>query len=316
MTDHQIVVPIDCDGERADKVVAVVLEVSRTVARRAIDAEGVILDGRPIGAKEKLKAGTRLEVELREESTVLVPDETVSFEVVHEDQDLLVVDKPAGVVVHPSSPRSSGTLVHGLLDRYPSIRGVGQEGRWGIVHRLDRDTSGLLVVARTHDSYAALTDMMRQRLVTRRYLALVHGLIENTLGTIEAPIGRDPSNSMRMALDRDGRDARTHYRRLVQWSGPDLAYLSVTLDTGRTHQIRVHMQAIDHPIVGDRAYGRPGSIADPRRPWLHARQLTFTHPATGSEIDITAPLPRDLVDSLGVLGAPDGGDDLEIEGMA
>lgn len=315
MTHHEIVVPIDCDGERADKVVAVVLEVSRAVARRAIDAEGVTANGQPLGAKTRLKAGTRLDVEIREEATTLDPDGSVSFKVVYEDADLLIVDKPAGIVVHPSSPRSRGTLVHGLLDRYPSIRGVGQEGRWGIVHRLDRDTSGLLVVALTHDSYSALTEMMRQRLVTRRYLALVHGLIENTIGTIEAPIGRDPSNSMRMALDRDGRDARTHYRRLVQWSGPELAYLSVTLDTGRTHQIRVHMRAIEHPIVGDRAYGRSGSVADPGRPWLHARQLTFTHPVSGKEIDITAPLPSDLADSLGVLGAPEGGDDYEIEGL-
>ena len=222
----------------------------------------------------------------------------------HEDDDVLVVDKPIGVVVHPTSDRSTGTLVHGLVERYPDIRGVGQEGRWGIVHRLDRDTSGLLVVARTHDAYAALTDMMRSRQVHRRYLALVDGVADATTGTIEAPIGRDPKNPTRMKLDRSGRPAVTHYRRLAEWERPQTALLSVELETGRTHQIRVHMQAIDHPIIGDRAYGKPGTLGDPGRPWLHARHLRFRHPVRDSEVDIVAPLPSDLVDSLDALGEP------------
>ena len=241
-----------------DKIVAVVLEVSRSVAKRAIDAGGVTHQGSSLGASDKLSSGTRFEVELPDEPKTLSADESVAFEVVREDPDMIVVNKPAGLVVHPSSPRSEGTLVHGLLARYPSIRGVGQEGRWGIVHRLDRDTSGLLVVALTNDAYHELVEMMRQRAITRRYLAVVHGTFDGTLGTIDAPIGRDPSSPMRMTLDREGRAARTHYRRLAQWGDIGLSYLSVTLETGRTHQIRV-------PHAGDRPSDRRGSCV--RKGW-------------------------------------------------
>ena len=245
---------------------------------------------------------------------VIEPDPTVPFAVVHEDDYILVIDKPIGVVVHPTSERSSGTLVHGLLARYPDVRGVGADGRWGIVHRLDRDTSGLMVVARTDEAHAALAAMMQDRTVTRRYLALADGAFSSATGTIDAPIGRDPSNPTRMRLDRSGRPARTHYRRLAAWDDPEASLLSVTLETGRTHQIRVHLGAIDHPIIGDRAYGKPGGAADPGRPWLHARQLTFDHPVGGEPIDITAPLPSDLMDSLAALEQPAVGDRLDVDG--
>jgi 23S rRNA pseudouridine1911/1915/1917 synthase len=218
------------------------------------------------------------------------------------------------VVVHPTSDRSTGTLVHGLLARYPDIRGVGQDGRWGIVHRLDRDTSGLLVVARTDDAYARLVEMMKRREVTRRYLTLVIGSFDNTTGTVEAPIGRDPNHPTRMRLDRSGKPARTHYRRLSAWLRPDRTLLSVTLDTGRTHQIRVHMQAIERPIVGDLAYGRSPTVDSPGRPWLHARELTFVHPMTGLSIDVRSNLPQDLTDSLESLGAPTIGDAHDVDG--
>jgi 23S rRNA pseudouridine1911/1915/1917 synthase len=201
-----------------------------------------------------------------------------------------------------------------LLARYPDIRGVGQDGRWGIVHRLDRDTSGLLVVARTDDAYARLVEMMKRREVTRRYLTLVIGSFDNTTGTVEAPIGRDPNHPTRMRLDRSGKPARTHYRRLSAWLRPDRTLLSVTLDTGRTHQIRVHMQAIERPIVGDLAYGRSPTVDSPGRPWLHARELTFVHPMTGLSIDVRSNLPQDLTDSLESLGAPTIGDAHDVDG--
>jgi 23S rRNA pseudouridine1911/1915/1917 synthase len=209
-----------------------------------------------------------------------------------------------------------GTLANGILDRFPDIEGVGQEGRWGIVHRLDRDTSGLLVVARTQRSYDRLVDMMRERTITRRYLAGVVGAFTNTTGTIDAPISRDPSNPTRMSVERAGREATTHYRRLAQWTERDVTLLSVVLETGRTHQIRVHMQAIGRPVLGDGAYGRRGLIGDPGRPWLHARQLTFGHPTQDRTMDLVSRLPSDLTASLDTLGSPDIGGRSDIDGSA
>jgi 23S rRNA pseudouridine1911/1915/1917 synthase len=234
--------------------------------------------------------------------------------VVHVDDDIIVVDKPAGVVVHPGSGRSTGTLVNGLMARYPDIVGVGQADRWGIVHRLDRDTSGLLVVARSDVAYERLIEMMKSRAVSRRYLTVVQGLFTNTLGTIEAPVGRDPQNPTRMHVTRSGRSARTHYRRLADWGLRDASLLSVDLDTGRTHQIRVHLRSIGHQILGDSAYGRRGVIGDPGRPWLHARDLSFKHPTTGDHLGFVSRLPDDLSDSLAVLGEPANGELVDVGG--
>jgi 23S rRNA pseudouridine1911/1915/1917 synthase len=273
-----------------------------------------VSEERTLRAADRLVGGSLVVVTIPEIDRRLVADAGVPFGVIHEDEDLVIVDKPVGVVVHPTSDRSTGTLVHGLLARYPDIRGVGQDGRWGIVHRLDRDTSGLLVVARTDDAYARLVEMMKRREVTRRYLTLVIGSFDNTTGTVEAPIGRDPNHPTRMRLDRSGKPARTHYRRLSAWLRPDRTLLSVTLDTGRTHQIRVHMQAIERPIVGDLAYGRSPTVDSPGRPWLHARELTFVHPMTGLSIDVRSNLPQDLTDSLESLGAPTIGDAHDVDG--
>lgn len=312
MSSLDVLVPPDLDGERADRILSSVLDVPRSVSRSVIDAGDATVAGAPVKPSDRLSAGELIRVVLPDAPPAMSADDAVRFAVLYEDGDLAVIDKPAGVVVHPSSPRSEGTLVHGLLSRYPGIRGVGQDERWGIVHRLDRDTSGLLVVALTSEAYEGLTGMMRRREINRRYLSVVHGLFDGTLGTIDAPIARDPSNPTRMRLGRDGRPARTHYRRLAAWSDVELSYLSVSLETGRTHQIRVHMQSIGHPIVGDRVYGRAGTIADAGRPWLHARQISFTHPISGADVDVLAPLPADLADSLESLGPPDAGaiDDL------
>ena len=316
MGEHRLVVPESLDGERVDRVVATMLDVSRSVSRSIVDAAGVEVGGHPAKASDRVHAGDALLVSHEETPVELEADADVPFAVVHEDEHLVVVDKPIGVVVHPTSERSTGTLVHGLIDRYPEIRGVGAEHRWGIVHRLDRDTSGLLLVARTQLSHDALSAMMRDRLVARRYLAMADGRFSSTTGTIDAPIGRDPANPTRMRLDRSGRAARTHYRRLASWDDPTATLLSVTLETGRTHQIRVHLRSIDHPIVGDRAYGKHGGVADPGRPWLHARQLRFDHPFRSELVDITAPLPVDLGDSLAALGDPTSGRVEDVDGSA
>lgn len=307
MTQYALEVPAELEGERADKVLAVLLDVSRSEARRIVDAGDAALAGVPVAASHRLAAGDTLDVDWEERSSALEPDDGVPFDVIHADDEIIVIDKPADVVVHPASDRSIGTLVHGLLAAFPEIEGVGEPGRWGIVHRLDRDTSGLLVVARTPDAHEALSSMLRRRDVTRRYLSLVSGAFESATGTIDAPIGRDPGNPTRMQVRRDGRQATTHYRRLATWDRFDVTLASVTLDTGRTHQIRVHMRAIDHPIIGDRAYGRSGTVGDPGRPWLHARELAFAHPTTKEDLEFISPLPRDLGDSLVALGDPDRG---------
>ncbi len=292
------------------------MDLSRSRVKEIIDQGFVTVDGDTIRARGRAVAGTAISVYVPDIDVSLAPDASVEFDVVYEDEDVIVVDKPVGVVVHPGSGRSMGTLANGLLDRFPEVEGVGQKDRWGIVHRLDRDTSGLLLVARTQTSYDVLVDMMRSRAVTRRYLAGVAGAFTNTTGTIDAPIARDPSNPTRMSVERAGREAITHYRRLAQWTDRDVTLLSVALETGRTHQIRVHMRAIGRPILGDGAYGRSGVIGDPGRPWLHARQLRFHHPTRDLTIDLVSQLPSDLAASLDTLGIPDIGDRSDIDGTA
>ena len=231
--------------------------------------------------------------------------EPVPITVRYEDADIAVVDKPPGLVVHPGAGVKTGTLAAGLLARWPELEGVGDRGRWGIVHRLDRDTSGLLVVAKNE---AALRDLRRQladRRLEREYEALAHGLFELPTGTVDAPIGRDPSRPTRMAVTSTGRQARTHYSVVDAWAEPPLSRMIVRLETGRTHQIRVHLAAIGHPLVGDASYGRPGPPGcDPGRVWLHARRVKLDHPRSGGVIEVWSPLPTDLHVSLSTLGPP------------
>lgn len=314
MTTLDVTVPDDLDGERADKILAVTLGVPRSVVREIIDIGDATVAEIPVKPAQRMRAGAVIRARMPDPATDLVPESDVPFTVVHEDESILIIDKPPGIVVHPGSGRRSGTLVNGLMDRYPDIIGVGQQDRWGIVHRLDRDTSGLLVVARTEATYGTLIEMMKARAVSRRYLSLVHGRFTNTIGTIDAPIGRDPQNPTRMYLTRSGRSARTHYRRLAQWEVRESTLLSVTLETGRTHQIRVHMKSIGHPIIGDGVYGKRGVTGDPGRPWLHARQLGFEHPTTGKSVTFLSNLPTDLLDSLALLGEPDIGSVTDIDG--
>jgi 23S rRNA pseudouridine1911/1915/1917 synthase len=297
------VVPEALDGERADKIVAVLGEMSRSEARRLVDAGDVTLGSDPVSAKDKLAVGDSLEFEPPDRGDVLVA-EPVDFVVRYEDDHLLVVDKPSGMVVHPGAGRSSGTLAAGLLHRYPEIKGVGEDPRWGVVHRLDRDTSGLLVVARTAGAHRLLTDMIRKRQVHRGYLALVDGLFDAPRGTIDAPIAPDPNRPKRRVVSPFGKPSRTHYRRLSGWSSFSASLLEVTLETGRTHQIRVHLAAIEHPVIGDRWYGKPTRVDAPRV-FLHASRLAFEHPTTHETITVESPLPPDLDGVLGGLGRSD-----------
>jgi len=300
--------PDDLDGVRADRVIAVLCDVSRRVARATIEAGKATRSGRPLAPSDRISAGEVIDVDVLVEDDAVLPDVMVDFSIAFEDDDVVVVDKPAGVVVHPGAGRPSGTLANGLVARYPQIAELGAEYRWGIVHRIDRDTSGLLIVAKNPVAFERLQAALKDRDVTRGYLALVTGRFGNASGTVDAPIGRDPAHPTKMAVIEKGRPARTHYRRLAHWDDHDVTLLGVKLETGRTHQIRVHMRAIGHPIVGDPVYGpRAGMPGDPGRTWLHARSLTFDHPSGGGPITVESPLPPDLTASIDRLGAPDRG---------
>ncbi len=285
-------VPPELDGERFDKALAVLLGVSRAVARDLIDA-GATVDGTASRASEAVSEGSTIRSRRVPDPETLVP-ERVDFGLLYEDRHLLVVDKPAGLVVHPGSARHHGTLAAGLLERYPELEGVGEPLRWGLVHRLDKETSGVMVVARTDDAYESLREMIRRREVVRVYTALVHGVLNVPTGTIDAPIGRDPARPTRRALTHGGKPAVTHYAVLDTYPSSGCTLLSVRLETGRTHQIRVHLSAIGHSVVGDRTYGARTSKAASPRQFLHATRLSFAHPATGAAIDIESPLPPEL----------------------
>jgi 23S rRNA pseudouridine1911/1915/1917 synthase len=290
------VVPPDLDGQRLDRIVAVLGGVSRAAAREIAGAETTRVDGRGAAASARISAGAAIEFEVPPEPPALIP-ESVPFDVVYDDGHIAVVDKPAGVVVHPGAGRARGTLAAGILARWPSVRGVGEDGRWGIVHRLDRDTSGLLAIALDLPSYDGLRAAIAARKVSRRYLALCHGAPSAPTGTIDAPIGRDPARPTRMRVDPGGRPSRTHFRVTSSWEGFSL--LEVSLDTGRTHQIRVHLRSIGLPIAGDRTYGRPGGSP---RVFLHAHRLEFAHPIGGAPVDARSELPADLASALADLG--------------
>lgn len=290
-------------GRRFDRVVARITGVSRARARALVDSQQAKLDGRPAPAATRVAAGSLIAVANAVDAEELVNGEA-SFTIAYEDQSFIVVNKPAGVVVHPGAGHLSDTLVNGLATVYPELRRLGPERNWGLVHRLDRDTSGLLIVALVPEAHELLQTQLRDREITRRYLALSADRdFDNATGTIDAPIGRDPHRPTQMAVVLGGRPARTHYLRLASW--PRLTLLEVTLETGRTHQIRVHFAAIGAPLVGDLVYGRSrSSPVEIERVWLHATALSFTHPHDGNSIAVRAALPDELAVTLEALGEP------------
>jgi 23S rRNA pseudouridine1911/1915/1917 synthase len=285
------VVGPDDAGRRVDVVVGARPEIgSRAEAQRLIEAGRVAVDGQAVAKRHSLAEGATVRVRLAPRPAPALTPEDVPFTIRYEDAALLVVDKPAGVVTHPSRGHASGTLVHGLLAR--GIGGGGDAERPGIVHRLDRDTSGLLVVAKTDRAHRRLQRMLREREIERTYLVLVHGAFPAAL-TVDRPVGRDVRNRTRMSTRTDRpREARTHFRRIAAFDGYSL--LEARLETGRTHQIRVHLQAAGFPVVGDPVYGRRGDELGLRRQFLHARRISFPHPDTGAEIVVESDLPPDL----------------------
>ena len=289
-------VPAELDGARVDKVLAVVLKVSRSQARELIDL-GVTIDGVTATPGDRVSQGTSI-VSPGPKASFELLAEPVDFDVLYEDDAVIVVDKPAGLICHPGSGHSSGTLAAGLLHRFPEIRGVGAVDRWGLVHRLDKDTSGAMVVARTVEAYEKLSRQIQRREITRVYTCLVNGVLDSPTGTIEAPIGRDPTRPTRRAVVQGGKDATTHFSVDREFGEFNCSLLTVQLETGRTHQIRVHLTAIDHQVIGDRIYGAKTTKASSPRTFLHASHVSFTHPESGEKVHVESPLAIDLQEVL------------------
>ena len=301
---QQVTVPASMDGTRLDVALATLGPLSRNQARRLIASgrAGLVSAESEAPARPNTRVKKGQTIWFRREVLAPVRPMRINMDVRYEDPHLAIINKPAGMVVHPGPGNHEGTLVSALLYRWPEVEGVGEYPRWGIVHRLDKDTSGAMVIALRSDAYRGLAEALASRNVRRIYLALVHGRFDVATGTIEAPIDR---RRARRFVGPGGKPARTHYRREACWSRPPLSLVQVALETGRTHQIRVHMESITRHLVGDPVYGRPaGAGVDPGRVWLHAHRLQFAHPLTGEALDVTAPLPDDLRSSLDKLGPP------------
>ncbi len=293
-------------GSRLDTFVSERLDLSRARVQKLLAEGRIQVDGRPAKKSERVDEGARIEVTVPPAEAVDMVAEQIEIDVVHEDESLLVVNKAAGMVVHPAPGHPRGTLVNALLWHCPTLEGVGGRARPGIVHRLDRDTSGLLVVAKTDHAHQALSDALRRREVKRFYTAVAWGHLAESPCLVDAPIGRDPRDRKRMAVVPDGRNALTRFEVAERWLRADL--LRVALRTGRTHQIRVHLAYLGHPVVGDATYGAKWErgLGGPTRRWvqelarrvrrqfLHASELLFEHPDGRGTMHFSAPLPPDL----------------------
>ncbi|HEU0014042.1 MAG TPA: RluA family pseudouridine synthase, partial [Longimicrobium sp.] len=293
-------------GERLDSWLAARLDVSRSRAAALIEEGRVTLNGAVPKKRDRPAPGDRVEVVIPAPEPSSLEAEDIPLQIVYQDDDLLVIDKPAGLVVHPAPGNRGGTLVNALLHAVGDLSGIGGVLRPGIVHRLDKDTSGLMIVAKNDDAHRVLSDELKRRKISRAYLAAAWGHLPEDGVMVDAPIGRHPTERKRMAVVPDGRPARTRFLRLERWRAADL--VRAELETGRTHQIRVHLLHLGHPVVGDRTYApaREKGVSGPDRAWaaglakrvprqfLHAAELRFTHPRTGEAMHFDAPLPTDL----------------------
>lgn len=293
---------LDSDsGKRVDVFLTEKIEgYSRTYFKKLIEDDMVKIDGRAKKANYKLSAGQNLDITLPDPVELEVEPEDIEIDVVYEDDDLLVVNKPQGMVVHPAHGNYSGTLVNGLLKRCDGLSGINGIIRPGIVHRIDKDTSGIIVVAKTNEAHMDLSRQLKEHSINRKYIALLEGRLKEEAGTIDAPIGRDPANRKKMAVvNKNSKNAITHYKVLELFESNTL--IEARLETGRTHQIRVHMAHIGHPVVGDPVYGYRKQKFKLNGQLLHAALLGFVHPRTKEYMEFTAPLPgyfQEILDKL------------------
>lgn len=307
VTDRRsLPVPDGLDGLRLDAAVARLFGISRTTAAAIADRGDVSVDGLARGRSDRVRAGAWLEIVLPPppEASVAAPEVVAGLRVEYEDDDIIVVDKPAGVASHPSPGYEGPTVVGGLMAAGHRVSTSGAAERQGVVHRLDVGTSGLMVVAKSEHAYTALKAAFRERRVDKRYHTVVQGLIDPTRGTIDAPIDRHPTHPYKFAVVADGKASITHYEIVEAFRAACL--LEVRLETGRTHQIRVHMAAMRHPCVGDGQYGADPTLSARlglARQWLHAVALSFEHPADGRRVGFESPYPQDLTHALDILRA-------------
>jgi 23S rRNA pseudouridine1911/1915/1917 synthase len=286
------------DGDRLDVVIARHTGAARAVIAAGIKTGVVTLNGRATKPSHRVSLDDLIEGEIEKAETALPQPEAIDIEVRYSDDRVLVVAKPAGLVTHPGSGNPTGTLVNALLAMGIPLSQVDPH-RPGIVHRLDKDTSGLLLVAKDDEAHLKLQSDLRERKIDRRYLALVRGVMDAPSGAIEAPIGRHPTHRRKMTVTPEGRDSVTHFKVLA--ASKAMSYLEVDLESGRTHQIRVHLSHIRHPVLGDALYGGLSELSRSlglQRPFLHATRLSFPHPSDGEVIEVTEPLPPDLQSAL------------------
>lgn len=306
---HSLIIPDEHAGQRLDQVLAeLVTEYSRTRLKEWIEAGQILIDGRRLRPKDKVLGGEQVEIDAELPDVVAVAPEAIDLDIVHQDRHVLIINKPAGLVVHPGAGNAAGTLQNALLHFDAEL---AQLPRGGIVHRLDKDTSGLLVIARTLEAHTALVRALETHEVEREYEAVCVGVM-TAGGTVNAPLGRHPVDRLKQAVREDGRESVTHYRVIHRYRGH--THVRLNLETGRTHQIRVHMAHIRYPLVGDKVYG--GRLLLPRgaspaliealrgfgRQALHAARLAFDHPVTGKPVEAVAPTPSDMQELLKILG--------------
>ncbi|MBJ7397175.1 MAG: RluA family pseudouridine synthase [Actinobacteria bacterium] len=291
-------VPSALAGQRVDRVISLVADIPRAAASQIIDAGAVLLDGVVVKAgKIKVTEGQRIVVDLSllPEKQLPAAEPNIKVDVVYVDDDVIVINKQAGIVVHPGAGNPTGTLVNAVLAIYPEIASVGDPFRPGVVHRLDAGTTGLMVMARTKGAYDSLVEALQRRVVVRRYLAIVWGEMSAPSGVIDAPLGRDQRDPTKMAVLAGGKIARTNYEVRQAFTLPvSCSLLECGLETGRTHQIRVHLATLGHSVVGDVVYGGARSVLSSPRPMLHAMTLKFDHPVTGIEMEFHSEIPQDF----------------------
>lgn len=280
---------IEQKSGRVDKYLTTELEtMSRSKVQNLIADGYVFVNGETIKANYKLEAGDKVEVFVPEPEAVDVEAEDIPLDIIYEDKDIVLINKAQGMVVHPGAGNPNGTLVNALLFHIKDLSGINGEIRPGIVHRLDKDTSGILIVAKNYEAHVNLSEQLQNRTVKRKYWALVHGVLPHEHGTINAPIGRDPKDRQKFTVIKGGKEAISHFRVLERIQ--KFSLMEVSLETGRTHQIRVHLNYIDHPVAGDKIYG-PKKSLEGNGQFLHARMLEFTHPRTGETMSFEAELP-------------------------